>query len=181
MNRAAPRSPLAASAPPEAAPRLPRLAALFVVSTLCLQVVAGFKLLAPPRRFEALAPLRLAPTPALWPFLDYDMYSNHWHEGRSIDRPRVVGIDAAGARHELDAEALGLPFRAFRDEWMNPLRGGDATCAARIAARWHERGGVSLESIVMENEPAIVTRDGIRAGAILRERTIPVAAAEDGR
>ncbi len=160
------------------APRPPLRALLFVVVVLALQVVAGFKLLAPPQRFRALAPLRLAPSPALWPFLDYDMYSNHWPEGRAIDRPRVVGIDANGARHALTADALGLSYRTFRDDWMNPLRGGDRTRAPELARRWRARGGTPLAEVRVENEPAIVTRDGIGDGPV--QVNVRVAVAEAG-
>ncbi|MBL8840509.1 MAG: hypothetical protein JNL90_03150 [Planctomycetes bacterium] len=160
-------------------PRPPLPALGFVVVVLGLQVIAGFKLLAPPPRFTALAPLRLAPSPALWPFLDYDMYSNHWPEGRSIDRPRVVGLALDGVRHALTADALGLTYRTFRDEWMNPLRGGDRARATGIARRWRERGGAPLAEVLLENEPAIVTRGGVAAGPVRVEVRVDVRG--DGR
>ena len=162
------------------APRPPLPALGFVVVVLGLQVIAGFKLLAPPQRFTALAPLRLAPSPALWPFLDYDMYSNHWPEGRSIDRPRVVGVGVDGARYALTAEALGLSFRTFRDDWMNPLRGGDRARAAGIARRWQEQGGAPLAEVLLENEPAIVTRDGIADGRVRVDVRVDVRGAPEG-
>jgi len=161
--------PLDAGPPPDRWRRR-RLALAVIAAFLALQAVAGLKLLSPPERFAALAPLRVAPNPTLWPFLAYDMYTQSWPEGRAIARPRVVGIDAAGARHDVTPESVGLGFRTFRDDWMNPLRGGAREQAAPLAARFAERGGATLVELRCENVPAIVDRRGVVDGATVVER-----------
>lgn len=141
-----------------------RLACAVIASFLALQAIAGLKVLAPSKRLPELAPLRLAPNPVLWPFLAYDMYSRAWPEGRAIARPEVIGVDAGGGRHRLTPAAVGLEFREFRDEWMNPLRGGRADRAAPLAELWEQRGGPPLVELRCEDVPAIVDRSGIVDG-----------------
>ncbi|MSR46879.1 MAG: hypothetical protein EXS13_07435 [Planctomycetes bacterium] len=150
--------------PPPSRWRQRRLALAVIGLFLALQTIAGLKLLAPSKRLPQLAPLRLAPNPTLWPFLAYDMYSDHWKEGRAISRPSVVGLDATGARHTLTPESVGLSFREFRDQWLNPLRGGATAKALPLARRWSERGGVALMELRCEDVPAIVVRDGVADG-----------------
>ncbi|MBM4015212.1 MAG: hypothetical protein FJ293_09665 [Planctomycetes bacterium] len=141
-----------------------RLALTVIATFLGLQTLAGLKLLAPPKRMPALQPLRVAANPTLWPFLAYDMYTRAWSTGREISRPELVGIDADGGRHALTPAALGLPFREYRDEWMNPLRGGAEAKAAPLARRFERQGGVPLVELRCEDVPAIVADDGVRDG-----------------
>ena len=163
------------AAPPPDRWRRRRLALAVIATFLALQAVAGLKLLSPPERFAALAPLRVAPNPVLWPFLAYDMYTQSWPEGRAIARPRVVGVDAEGRRHDVTPESVGLGFRTFRDDWMNPLRGGARDRAAPLAARFEERRGIALVELRCEQLPAIVDRRGVVDGAILVERRYDLA------
>jgi hypothetical protein len=167
-----------AAAPPPDRWRRRRLALAVSATFLALQAVAGLKLLSPPERFAALAPLRVAPNPKLWPFLAYDMYTQSWPEGRAIARPRVVGIDTKGMRHDVTPESVGLGFRTFRDDWMNPLRGGAREKATPLAARFAERCGIALVELRCENVPAIVDRSGIVDGEIVTERRYDLAREE---
>lgn len=170
--------PHAAAPPPPDRWRRRRLALAVVATFLALQAVAGLKLLSPPERFAALAPLRVAPNPKLWPFLSYDMYTRSWPEGRAIARPRVVGLDAHGRRHDVTPESVGLGFRTFRDDWMNPLRGGAQEKALPLAARFAERSGIALVELRCEQVPAIVDRRGIVDGATVVEQRYDLAREE---
>jgi hypothetical protein len=148
-----------------------------IASFLGLQTVAGLKLLSPPTWIPSLAPLRVAPNPTLWPFLAYDMYTRAFPAGRVIARPELIGVDVDQVRHRLTPESLGLTFREFRDDWLNPLRGGAADKASQLADRLAAQGGPRLVLLQCEDVPAIVSDDGVRDGERRVGRSYPIAEA----
>ncbi len=185
MNGAArlPSNPRMLPAPPTLPRFRPgrRCALAFITATLTLQVLAGFKLLSPPRQLEPLQPLRLVPAPALWPFLDYNMYARAWPEGRTIEQPRLVARLADGTRHVITPEDAGLLFRELRDDYVNPLRGGQIAVAPALARRLREQGGLDPVAIAVEVTPLIVHRDGVREGAVQELRVVVIAPASADR
>ena len=110
------------------------LANVAIVATLVLQIVAGFKLLAPPNVFPSLAPLRIAPAPALYPFLDYNMYIAAHRPGEALVERTLFGELADGRRVRLRARELGVSQIELRDRLFPAVRGRDPEAIERVAA-----------------------------------------------
>jgi hypothetical protein len=43
-----------------------------------------------------------------WPFVGFSMYTENWHEGDTLYRPRIVGLRSDGVRVPLHEDALGV-------------------------------------------------------------------------
>lgn len=149
----------------------------FIAGALALQVAAGFKLLAPPERFEALRPLRVAPSPALWPFLDYDMYSKVYEEGSSVDRYSLHAVDAAGGSRRITEDDLGVSYREFRDALLGPIREGDARVAARAADLIERRGGPRPHAFRVDRHRFTIEPGGVREDPPQVARTVAIGGA----
>jgi len=134
----------------------------FLVAALGLQTVAGFKLLAPPLRFTALAPLRVAPSPTLWPFLDYDMYSRSMEAGSYADRWMLVALHSDQSERLLSPGDFGSTWREFRDEILWPVRDGHEGAASRVATRLEQRGGARPVAFRIERERLVIAEDGLQ-------------------
>jgi hypothetical protein len=149
----------------------------FIAGALALQVVAGFKLLAPPERFERLRPLRVAPSPALWPFLDYDMYSKVYEAGSSVDRYSLHAVDAEGGTRRITEVELGVSHREFRDALLGPIREGDARVAARAADLIERRGGARPRALRVERHRPTLEAARVREDTPQLVRTVEIGSA----
>jgi hypothetical protein len=149
-------------------------ATCFLLATLGLQVIAGFKLLAPPERFTALQPLRVAVSPALWPFLDYDMYTRAWPEGSYGQRYLLVALAADGTERPLTQADFDCSWRTFRDEVLYPLRDDHRGAAERVAARLAARGAARPAGFRVDVERLLILRAGLQDDGRRPLRTLPL-------
>ena len=124
-----------------------RAASVAIVSTLVLQFVAGFKLLAPPKSMPELAPLRVAPAPALYPFLDYNMYIAAHSPGEALEERRLYGEFADGSRVRLRARELGVDVVEFRDRLFPQVRARKPEAIARVAALHRDATGQEVVAL----------------------------------
>lgn len=154
-----------------------RLASLLIATFLLLQVVAGFKLLCPPESLAALGFLRVACSPALWPFLDYNMYIRAHHAGEELEKIELVAVWADGRRETLSAARLGKDVRDVRRELIGPLRRGELT-AATLAAELHGALGAVPPRIELVRRTWRVVDDGESAGPPRTLRQLDLAVAE---
>jgi hypothetical protein len=83
------------------------VAGALIAVSLLLQVFATTRVLCPPRSLPALAPLRVACAPRLWPFIDYPMFSEPHARGEELAwvDARIVARDgtcASTTSHEVE-------------------------------------------------------------------------------
>jgi hypothetical protein len=158
---------------PETAGR--RLVSGLIATILALQVIAGFKLLCPPRSLPALAALRIVCSPRLWPFLDYNMYIAAHHEGETIEELELVAERSDGTIAPVHAAMLDLDPRDFRREFLAPMRRREAAFED-LAGRLAPVLGFSPARLLLQRETYRVVADGPSRGA---PRTIRILAPQE--
>jgi len=95
------------------------------VTVLVLQVVAGFRLLCLPRAVAGGAWRPCCP-PALWPFLDYNMYDRAWYPGRDFAWYVLVGLAPDGRETVITHADMGVDFERWRRWGVAAFLRGDA-------------------------------------------------------
>lgn len=148
------------SSPDARSRRRRALASSVIVLFLALQAIAGFKLLCPPKRFEALAPLRICCSPMLWPFTDYQMYNGAYGPGVEIPRYRVVGVTVDGAEVPIGAEELGVAHTAWRRGLVDAMLYTRLPAIQEILSGFVRRTGHALARVRLEDHPIRTRENG---------------------
>lgn len=152
-----------------------------IVAFLALQLAAGLKLVSPPKVLPALAAWRIAPSPMLYPFLEYNMYAGARYAGETLYDRRLVAVHADGHETALTATEAGVTRWALRGLAVEPLLDGNLGRAnatlrgwlqahpdvtgLRIVATPHHLGDDGRVTVLPLVEQA---RFGVRDGAITR-------------
>jgi hypothetical protein len=160
----------------ESRSRLPFIgASLVILFFLLFQAAATFRVLCPPESLDALASLRVACAPKLWPFLDYPMYADSHQAGETINRFQVVGTLKDSKEVVISPEDLGMNFWLFQP-FVHALGQGDIAEIKRYAAQYESRQGVELVQLRLETRPAVMTRQGVTFKPLKVVREVDLAA-----
>lgn len=117
-------------------PRRRLLPNTIIVGFLVLQFATCFKLVCPPKVFEALAPLRVACPPTLYPFLDYNMYNAARHAGEVFHDYRLLAEHGDGRTTALSVDEVGTTRWRLRGVAIDPLLDGDLRDAEITLHHW---------------------------------------------
>ena len=112
----------------------------------------AYKLLKPPKK------------PALWPFIDYPMYSYAKNEGSGIKQYSAFGILPDSTEVPIIAEDLGLDYWVFNYGFIASLRQKNYQDIKKFAQLYQKINKQELISIRLENKPLILSIDSIEPG-----------------
>ena len=136
-----------------------------ILVLLALQIVAGFKLLAPPKSFPALAHLRIAPSPTLYPFLDYNMYIASHFAGEALTRRLMFGVTTDGRKVRIRSLDLGVSQQEFRDALAPLARARQPEALSGILRLYQRDQGIALVDLAFETQKLVITPSGVREEA----------------
>lgn len=141
-----------------------------IVFFLVFQGLATFRVLCPPENIKSLSFLRVGCPPTLWPFIDYPMYFVPHYEGEKIPQLKVVGTLVDGTNVEIQAEDLHLTFWLYQD-FLQAVDQGDPEVLHNYVELYQNYHGVELASLRLENNPIVISRDGMKSGTpgVVRE------------
>lgn len=148
-----------------------RVAKIAIVGFLLLQSAAGFKLVCPPKA-ASLVPFRVLCPPSLWPFLDYNMYTEAHHEGEILAHLRVFATLDDGTIVELRARDFDMKYREFHRHMWPLLRRGDVAGVRELARVYLERTRRTLVEVRLEDHPLALLAAGSDGGPPQVLRTV---------
>ena len=142
--------------------RIISLSSFIIVIFLVLQAVAAFRILCLPKSLSFFSFLRISCPPALYPFLDYPMYSEPHREGDKIGQFSVVGILEDSTEIPILPEDLGLNFWLFRSVFMEALLQDKRDELRSFIKIYHARHRKQLTGLRLENRRWFISREGLR-------------------
>lgn len=111
-----------------------------------------YKLLKPPE------------TPALWPFIDYPMYSYPKYLGNGINQYFMFGILEDSSEVRLLPEDLGLDYWVFLYGFKDSLRLEKRDWLNKFAEIYEKRHGKKLIGFRLEDRPLILGNKEVKQG-----------------
>jgi len=132
---------------------------LVIALTLGLQVYSSFG----SRFARRLVPLLAASQPpALWPFVDYPMYSASYQVGDVENHYLLFGLVDDSMVVPIEADDFGLCFWHFRD-FPNSVRRGEMETVAVYVKMWEQGKARKLRGLRLENHPSGFTGTAMEA------------------
>ncbi len=107
-----------------------------IIGVLVMQVLTGFKVLCPPRKFEALQRFRVACAPTLWPFVDYNMYNGAHYPGWIGQKRSLIATLDDGTERVIEPEEVGLNAHDYRRWVIHKVMDGKEAAARDHLSRW---------------------------------------------
>lgn len=141
---------------------------LFILGILALQAGVTFWFVCPP----------YCP-PALWPFVDYPMYSEPRYEGSEFEQHFVFGILEDSTEVPLRPEDLNLHFWLFRRGLVFAMLRNDTTQIQAYVDLYQKLHHKRLVGLRLENHPLILSREGMTPGPTRILRTFQLASREE--
>jgi hypothetical protein len=144
------------------------VATVVIVVVLAFQAGSTFKLFCPPDIVKSFGIPALACDPALYPFMQYPMYSLPHYAGDPVNMYEIYGTLSNGTELRILPEDLnensGLDFWYFLD-FAEAIIDGDEELITRFADAYERRREVQLVSLRVEDVPWIVELEGVKPGS----------------
>jgi len=139
-----------------------RVCSALILTCLGTQALVVARVFHPPRAFAHLSPLRRLPSPSLWPFVDYPMFSEAHAPGERVPRVVLVVDWSTGSSESFYPERRvpGLDVEAM----IRECRGGREQSALWRLAELERLRSVRARSVRIERTWLELERDGFVAG-----------------
>ena len=141
---------------------------LVILTVLFFQASIGLRSVCPPsNRFPSflknLCPSFPSP-PAIYPFLDYPMYSTPKYEGDSFDRYWVFGISENSNQVRILPKDIGGNFWLFQKNFVSAIQKNDKEKISQYVELYQSSNPNNLVKVRLENHPLVLSSEGLYPG-----------------
>lgn len=117
--------------------------------------------------------------PRLYPFLDYPMYSVARKEGISVKRYKLIAIFDDGTEKQLSAEDFELSKYWFTVGVLAAFRDNNHSKIHQYMEAYERTGNRPFVALRFDNDPLLITREGVQEGAPKIGEIIPKASIKE--
>jgi hypothetical protein len=148
-----------------------------ISTTLLLQFATSFKLDCLPAKFGFLSFSRQFCSPALWPFLEYDMYEGTHYPGDQLSNRVLVATlaDSKSSEVQLSVEDFGFENPWLYENFLDAVARRDEPSVTQYVTAYDHLHAVPLTAVRLELHVVEFTPQGFVEREPIVEQSLSVA------